>query len=356
MPLLYTPFKIFHYKDKIDSLPSGSGSILPPVHIRIKPTNRCNHNCRYCAYRAQDLQLGQDMRTSDMIPREKMAEILEDIVSMDVQAVTFSGGGEPLCYPHIVESVQTLAQSPVRFATLTNGSLLAGEVAELFAARGTWIRVSMDGWNDDSYTRYRGVRSGEYTRIMANLETFKRLGGKCLLGVSLIVDQDNHGHILTQVQRLKDIGVDSVKISPCIVSNDGKANQAYHKPFFDKAKEQARQAKEQLTDDTFEVFDSYHELEGKFQKDYTWCPFLQMLCVIGADSNVYSCQDKAYNLETGLLGSLRDTRFKTFWFSDKETFFKINPQRDCNHHCVANTKNRILHDYMDVSPEHIAFV
>ncbi|KHK00291.1 radical SAM protein [Desulfovibrio sp. TomC] len=356
MPLLYTPFKIFHYKNKIDSLPQQSGAILPPVHIRLKPTNRCNHNCRYCAYRAQGLQLGQDMRIGDMIPRDKMAEILEDIISMGVQAVTFSGGGEPLSYPHIVESVRTLAQSSVRFAALTNGALLKDAVAALFAAHGTWLRVSMDGWDDESYTRYRGVPSGEYTRIMANMAAFKRLGGGCLLGVSLIVDEENHDRIFAQVRRLKDIGVDSVKISPCIVSNDGAVNKAYHKPFFDIAKEQSRQAKQDLSDAAFEVFDSYHELEDKFQKEYTWCPFLQMLCVIGADCNVYTCQDKAYNLDTGILGSLREERFKAFWSSEKSTFFKVNPARDCNHHCVANGKNKMLHDYLDASPQHLPFV
>jgi MoaA/NifB/PqqE/SkfB family radical SAM enzyme len=354
--LLYTPYKIFRHKEKIDSLPREIGTILPPAHIRIKPTNRCNHNCRYCAYRAEGLQLGQDMRPGDMIAREKMAEILEDVVDMGVGAVTFSGGGEPLGYPHIAESLRFLAQSPVRFAALTNGALLKGEVAELFAAHGSWIRVSVDGWDDASYTRYRSVRDGEYTRILGNMEAFKRLGGGCLLGASLIVDAENHDRIFEQVRRLKDAGADSVKISPCIVSNDAGKNNAYHTPFFDQAKEQARQAKAMLDDAGFEVYDSYHALDDKFQKDYEWCPFLQMLCVIGADCNVYACQDKAYNLEKGLLGALRDVRFKTFWFADKAAFFKVNPAKDCNHHCVANAKNRMLLEYLEADPGHLAFV
>ena len=35
----YTQMKIFHFKDKIDSLPRENKKILPPIHIRIKPTN-----------------------------------------------------------------------------------------------------------------------------------------------------------------------------------------------------------------------------------------------------------------------------------------------------------------------------
>ena len=77
MGLLYSRTKVFHYKDKLDSLPRESSVVLPPLHIRIKPTNACVHNCRYCAYRVESLQLGQDMSKRDAIPRDKMIEITQ---------------------------------------------------------------------------------------------------------------------------------------------------------------------------------------------------------------------------------------------------------------------------------------
>ncbi len=70
--------KIFHFKDKVDSLPEDIDSILSPVHIRIKPTNICGHNCCYCAYKADNLQLGKDMSKKDYIPKDKMIEIIEE--------------------------------------------------------------------------------------------------------------------------------------------------------------------------------------------------------------------------------------------------------------------------------------
>jgi 2-iminoacetate synthase ThiH len=75
--------KVFHFKEKVDSLPRDVDRILPPLHIRIKPTNVCNHNCGYCAYRVDNLQLGKDMVTKNQIPREKMLEIIDDIVEME---------------------------------------------------------------------------------------------------------------------------------------------------------------------------------------------------------------------------------------------------------------------------------
>lgn len=352
----YTGLKIFHYQSKLDSLQRDNQSILPPVHIRIKPTNVCNHSCSYCAYRAEGLQLGQNMDVRDRIPEAKMAEIVEDCISMGVKAVTFSGGGEPLCYPHIAKTANALADGGVRIATLTNGALLQGEVAETFAHRAVWVRVSMDGWDGPSYARYRNVPETEFARVMANIEGFQRLGGACFLGVSFIVNQDNARHVFDIAKRLKNAGVASLKFSPCVVSNNGKENNAYHAPIFNKVKEQTSRAIEELADEHFEIFDSYHELDEKFKKAYTWCPYLQILPIIAADQRVYSCQDKAYNLSCGVLGSIRDKRFIDFWTNDKDKFFTINPSRDCNHHCVANSKNRLVHEYLNAAPDHLPFV
>lgn len=353
---LYTGLKIFHFKEKIDSLPRHDSQILPPVHIRIKPTNVCNHNCRYCAYRSDNLQLGQNMNAAQAIAKDKMLAIADDIIAMGIAAVTFSGGGEPLLYPHLADVLHKLIPSPVRFATLTNGARLKGDIAMLFAHHGTWVRVSMDGWDNESYRHYRHTPDGEYSRIIANMEAFKRLGGDCRLGVSLIVDQHNADYVYEFICRMQDIGVDSVKVSPCIVSNDGVENNAYHKPVFWRVKAQLQKAIAERQNEAFEIFDAYHELEEKFDKQYDWCPYCQILPVIGADLNVYTCQDKAYNLDSGCLGSIAATGFKAFWFDGKEKFFSLQPNRACRHHCVANVKNRLVLDYLNADPCHLGFV
>ena len=356
MGLLYSKMKVFHYKDKVDSLPEENPLILAPIHIRIKPTNACNHNCHYCAYRVDNLQLGKDMSTRDSIPRDKMLEIIDDLVQMKVGAVTFSGGGEPFCYPHMLETVKKLVASKIKFASLTNGALLTGEVAEVFAHHAKWVRISMDGWDDQSYSRYRKAPAGEFTKVIKNIEAFRRHNGSCYLGVSLIVDKDNAPHVYDFIKRIKEIGAHSIKVSECIVSNDGAVNNAYHKPFFDQVKADVASAIRDFADSGFEIFDSYHELEDKFKKDYTWCPYLQILPVIGADCNIYPCQDKAYNLDEGLIGSIKDTRFKDFWFHDKQKFFKVNPSVHCNHHCVANNKNKLILEYLGSDIDHLEFV
>jgi radical SAM protein with 4Fe4S-binding SPASM domain len=83
---------------------------------------------------------------------------------------------------------------------------------------------------------------------------------------------------------------------------------------------------------------------------------LQITPVIGADLNVYSCHDKAYNMKEGLLGSIRDRSFSDFWNSGKEKFYRIDPSRDCNHHCVMDSSNLQILEYLGADHNHMEFV
>ena len=354
MAHLYSKFKIFNYKEKVDSL-NPDMEIKPPLHIRIKPTNVCAHNCWYCAYRSDNYQLGSEMKLKDYIPKEKMQEIINDIIEMDVKAVTFSGGGDPFYYPYLLETIEKLAQSNVKFASLTNGVLLKGKLAELFAKHGTWLRISIDGWDDKSYAEYRSIKEGEYTKVIDNLRAFKKLEGNCYLGISIVVDKDNASHIYEMLETFHDIGVNSVKVSACLIGDDIDEVNAYHKPYLEDTKKQIQRAVDDFCGDGFEIQDSYYEITSRYEKDYNWCPYTQINPVIGADMKVYSCHDKAYTPD-GMLGSIEDVSFKDFWNNDKTKFYNINPQKDCSHHCMVNTQNQYLLDYLDIDKNHLEFV
>jgi MoaA/NifB/PqqE/SkfB family radical SAM enzyme len=354
MATLYSNLKFLKHATHLDAI--RDGEVVAPIHIRIKPINRCNHNCWYCAYRTDNLQLGEGIDLDDAIPTGKMFEIIDDVIQMGVKAVTFSGGGEPLIYRPLPECVERLAAGGVKVASLTNGANLKGRVADVFAKHGTWVRVSLDAWDDTSYTAARGVPDGSFTRLVANMRDFLNRDTSCVLGVSFIVTRQNHERIAEVCSLLKDLGVDHVKISGAVVGNDADENNRYHDEISETVTGQIEQAKN-LCDDRFQILDHYHELDVLFEKSYSFCPFLQFLTVIGADCNVYSCQDKAYS-EAGLLGSIRDRSFKDFWFSDenRDRLYSLDPSRECRHHCVAHHKNLAIHEVLALDPDHEGFV
>ncbi|OSM04210.1 putative radical SAM protein [Magnetofaba australis IT-1] len=324
--------------------------------MRIKPTNVCNQDCWYCAYKVSHLQLGENMVERDQIPEAKMFEIVDDVLEMGVRAITFSGGGEPTVYKPLPEVVEKLAQGGVKVATLTNGANLKGRVADAFAEYGTWVRISIDAWDGPSYVKARGVKDDDFDKVVQNMRDFSARNSRCVLGISFIITADNADHIVDAVRTFKSAGVNHVKLSGTVISNSGAENNDYHRPLMQKVTAQIEEAKKLASAD-FAVIDHYHELEERFNKSYTTCPFLQFLTVIGGDQKVYTCQDKAYT-DLGLLGDISNQRFKDFWFSEanRQRLFAFDPSQNCAHHCVAHTKNLAILDYLAMDKEHGMFV
>ncbi|MBM4388870.1 MAG: radical SAM protein, partial [Deltaproteobacteria bacterium] len=179
---IYSFAKIFHFTAKLESI--ANEMLTPPIHIRLKPTNRCNHGCSYCCYRNPDLHLSELMRHDDHIPAGKMEEIISDIAGMGVRAVTFSGGGEPLIYPYFSDAAEGLMTRGVKVSVLTNGSLLNGDIAGLLGGGAAWVRVSMDGASPEDYSKARGVSVREFGKVCSNIGNFARIKRKeCQLGV-----------------------------------------------------------------------------------------------------------------------------------------------------------------------------
>ena len=301
----YSDLKFLGFPDTLNALKNQS--VAPPVHIRIKPTNVCNHDCWYCAYHASGVQLGDKMAYRDTIAFERLDEITTDIISMGVAAVTFSGGGEPLLYKKLPEIVKKLHNGGVQVATLTNGMNLKGKMAEAFQKYGAWIRISLDGYDDESYAKARGIKNGEFTNLLNNIRNFKSVKTNCVLGCSFIVGGDNYKEIYNVSKKLKDAGVDHVKVSGVVVGNTSMDNNNYHKKIKDEVLRQINKAKD-LEDESFSIINHYHDLEDRFEKTYNTCPFILYRPVIGADLNVYTCQDKAYT-DSGKLGNLENFGF-----------------------------------------------
>lgn len=354
MSTLYSQLKFLRFQDHLAAL--SEKRVVAPVHVRIKPINRCNHNCWYCAYRVDNLQLGEDIDLDDVIPTGKMMEIVDDVIAMGVKAVTFSGGGEPLLYKPLPEVVEKLAGAGIRVAALSNGANLKGRVADAFANHGTWLRISLDAWDDASYTASRGAKPGEFTRLLENIRAFSARDSKCVLGISYIVGHDNAPHVAEVAALLKDAGVNHIKVSGAVVSNDVPGNNTYHASIKEEVARQIATAKS-LQDSKFTILDHYHDIEDRFEKTYTTCPFLQFLTVIGADCAVYTCQDKAYT-QPGLLGSIKDRSFREFWFSEenRQKLLTFDPSKNCRHHCVAHGKNLAIMEYLSLDADHGMFV
>lgn len=359
MAIFYSNLKIFHFGSKIEDI--AKGKLSSPIHIRLKPTNRCNHRCSYCCYRTDKLYLSQCFREADEIPQGKMKEIISDFGRMGVRAVTFSGGGEPLGYPYFTQAVKGLAAHGIKIGVLTNGSLLQGKLAQLLGKQAEWVRISMDAASPQTYAAIRGVGNNSFNAVCKNIYQFSiNRDKRCRMGIHFIVTMENYEEIYSFLKLMKKLGVGHVKLSEAVISTKREENRKYYRSILPLVKRQVTRGLTDLSDSHFTIIDKFDYFKGddiSYNKRYVRCYFMQCMTVIGADLNIYSCQDKAYT-KSGRISSLKNKRFLEIWRSQeaRNRIFNLNPAEECLHHCTQHAKNTMLSNYLDICKEHAAFI
>ena len=349
----YSQLKVFFHNDVLQNLMNNRR--CAPIYVRIKPTNRCNHDCNYCHYKSPYLRL-DEYKINDQIPRDKMLEIVEDMSDIGVKAVTFSGGGEPLLYPYIEETMGLILEKGIDLSIITNGSLLNGKKAELLG-RAKWVRISIDSIRDEQYCKIRGIRRGAFDALCENIRNFSVIKTpNCELGVNFVVSKDNHLEVYDIAELMKSLGVNHVKYSP-LISND---TLNYHAVFKEQVSKDIRRAGERFNDDRFRVIDLYTSDFGDsvvFERRYNKCPIKEFVCVIGANSKVYYCHDKAY-LSNGCVGDISYQSFKNMWFSKEtdELFKSFDARQICKQHCVYDSRNELIGSFLEMDKNHINFI
>lgn len=349
----YSQLKIFYHQETLQHLINKER--CNPLYIRIKPTNRCNHNCNYCHYRNAYLDLDQ-YAPNDEIPREKMLQIVQDMEEMGVKAVTFSGGGEPLLYPYIEETMQEILNKGIDLSIITNGSLLKGKKADILA-HAKWVRISIESCNDEAYCRIRGLKNGAFKALCDNIESFAKIkNNNCELGINVVVNNENYKEIRQIADLMKSLGANHVKFAP-LCTND---TWEYHKEFKDKVSADLKRAQEELTDEKFRIIDLYTGDFADsviFERQYSKCPIKEFVCVIAANAKVYYCHDKAY-LSDGIVCDLADRSFKEAWYSEEVTrkFEEFNAKKCCKQHCVYDSRNQLINSFLDMDKNHVNFV
>ncbi|MCM1261988.1 MAG: radical SAM protein [Butyrivibrio sp.] len=352
----YTPYselKIFHHTERIDGFLKGKR--VAPIYVRIKPTNICNQRCFYCAYADDSLFDGRTVDTRESIPWDVMKETLCDFGEIGVKAITFSGGGEPLCYHSIIETLELVQNMKMDYSMITNGQALEGEAVR-YLKDAKWIRISFDSANPETYKGIRRVSTHE--KVLSNIADFANIkSNSCTLGINCVISKSNAEEVYKICSLVKELGVNNIKLSPIAVKEDGKG---YHDSIKKIVTEQIISAQKELENESFRIVDKYTcdlDLPVVYHKEYAKCYIQNFFAVIAADSKVYRCHQRAYT-KAGELGDLTQMSFKDIWFS-QDTIDKMNvfePQKECCFRCAFDERNMLLNDLVSIDHNHINFI
>ena len=338
----YSDKKIIWFNEKMLSFKDNK--VLAPIYVRLKPINSCNHKCFFCVYNADYSNMHANMLKKDIISKEKMFEILDDFKDMGVKATTFSGGGESLLHPNIVEFFEKTKENNIDLSIITNAQLLSGDRAKsLYDAK--WIRVSVDYYDKKSFCESRSVSENKFDEIINNIANFyENKQHFCDLTMNYIITQLNYKYVYDAVKFYKTLNLDNIRLCPVWT----KDYVEYHKDIKESVIKQIKDARNDFQDDKYIVYDSYNITEEVINRKYDKCFVMQTIPAIGADYKVYTCHNKAYD-DSGIIGDIKNQSFKQMWFSEttKEFFNSFNANECCKHQCANDSKNIFIHEMIN---------
>ncbi|MBP8695264.1 MAG: SynChlorMet cassette radical SAM/SPASM protein ScmE [Syntrophobacterales bacterium] len=149
-----------------------------PKKVDIDITNRCNLRCRYCYHFESAGDADGDL------PAEEWLRFFGELNRCAVTEVTLAGG-EPFIREDFKEIIGGIVKNRMRFAVLSNGTLITDETAAFLAATGrcNYVQVSIDGSMPESHDAMRG--RGSFARAVEGLLTLRRNGVRAAVRVTI---------------------------------------------------------------------------------------------------------------------------------------------------------------------------
>ena len=355
--------KVLIHNNKIQKfLKTGN---VDPITIEVDPSNACNHSCPFCISGHIHLSKFKGTKFFDrrMMKKEVLMSLVQDIVKMDIQSLSWTGGGEPTQNPHLKEAINFIKKnSNIEMGMFTNGTLLKRfDLFDTLVDSLSWVRVSIDAGKAKTYNELRVTNDKNNFDIMLNnvkklIQLKKEKNSSIFIGVGFVVTKDNFNEVVDFAKLFKDIDVNYCQFKPEIiqVERNGELDKAKEQIGSDfwitKVATELEKAKE-ILGKKFEC--NSYKLEDlikspkDYGRNYKECLGSQFQPCVGADGHVYVCTNHRGHKEYSY-GNIEDKSFKDIW-SDMEkrscVMNKINnieKFKNCSQLCKPHESNKIL--------------
>src|SRR3989338_7224829 len=147
------------------------GERIFPLYCSISLTDACNYRCIFCVYDSL-------RREGTYLNKEKALSIIYELEENGLKGLFFSGEGEPLLHPDIIEIIASSKNCGVDCALNTNGYFLTENISEKIMKDLTFIRVSLNGCTPENYQVIHNAPQEAYGRILDNLESAVKIKRK----------------------------------------------------------------------------------------------------------------------------------------------------------------------------------
>lgn len=272
-----------------------------PISIAIEPTTSCNLRCPECPSGKREFT-----RATGMLDQTFFRKTIDE-VAKDILYLTFYFQGEPYLNPGFLDMVKYACQKRIYTATSTNAHYLDDENARRTVESGlARLIISIDGTTQETYEQYRV--GGELNKVLEGTKNLlrwkKRLGSKTPHVIFQFLVVRPNEHQVEDVKRMaEEMGVNEVLF---------KTAQLYdHKNGHELMPENEKYSRYRKN------ANGTWSIKNKMEDH---CKRMWQSCVITWDGKVVPCcfdKDAKYQL-----GALKETSFRSIWFSDDYNKFR----------------------------------
>ena len=210
--LAYDRNKILTFrKETIDQFTNG---ICYPRTALVYPSRACNQHCYFCS----DDETNAHSKIS-MMRKELFFSIPKQVKELGCEAIEMCGGGEPFLHPQMLEFIETSRAYGLRLGSLTNGTRLFGEVADRVVDTFSFVRISIDSFIPETYSKIRQVPltgKNSLDQVLKNIEYLvtkkKEKNSKILITLKSVFSKDTIEELPHYVEFASTLGVDGINI------------------------------------------------------------------------------------------------------------------------------------------------
>lgn len=320
-----------------------SGENIYPIYMEVSPIGLCNHRCVFCGldfmgYKNARLEL-------------KRAEtLLPELGHLGLKSIMYAGEGEPLLHPDMCRITELTKTAGIDVAFTTNGTLMTPDKAEVLLQHSTWIKISCNGGDEESYFKiHRGKRT-DFEKMFDNLRAALAIRQEkhypCTLGLQLVLVPENQGSVTNLARMASEAGADYLVIKP-FSQHTQSINRQYENLEYDGMDALEKELKQYETE-TFKVIFRRSTMErwNHREKNYRKCLALPFWSYIDSSGNVWGCSMFLGN-EKFLYGNIYENSFEEIWTGAKRRESLDYVQNELNiHECRINCRMDKINSYL----------
>jgi MoaA/NifB/PqqE/SkfB family radical SAM enzyme len=294
-----------------------------PVTVEWDLSNRCTLGCQDChfahthvkgpwATKLRVLPMAFES-TGDLADRDLVFRTLDDMAHADgVKAIVWSGGGEPTTHPDWLSIVEYAATLGYEQGMYTLGGLLTDASAMRLAKVASWVVVSLDAPDAETYAAEKGVPASRFAAACHGITAL--IGHKATVGVSFLLHAGNVHRCDDMLALARSLGASYTTFRPAVQTSpaapgvplgDRKwALRATDAAYLSVLQRMAAQPDVEVDLDRFREYATW---QGH---GYTSCQGIQVNTTITPDGRVWICPQRR---GVTALGDLRRESFAAIW-------------------------------------------